>query len=68
MRHQVLPRRKPGEVGKAEVHAIISSALVPPSVTDRMQETHHAVAPVAAPLSAPVMDSTWVGGPSCAPV
>ena len=58
------PKKKTrrGGKGKAKVHAIISSALVPPSVTNRMQETHHAVAPVAAPLSAPAMASTWVGG------
>ena len=47
---------------------IVSSAFVPPSVTNRMQETHHAVALMAAPLSAPAMASTWVGGPSRAPV
>ena len=42
------PKKKTrrGGKGKAEVHAIISSALVPPSVTNRMQKTHHAAAPV----------------------
>ena len=65
------PKKKTRRGGKgktAKVHAIISSALVPPSVTNRMQETHHAAAPVAAPLSVPVTASTWVGGPSRAPV
>ena len=64
------PKKKTqrGGKGKAKVHTIVSSALVPPSVTNRMQETHHAAPPVAAPLSAPAMASTWVGGPSCAPV
>ena len=50
------------------MHAIVSSALVPPSVTNRLQETHHVVASVAAPISAPVMASMVVGGPSHAPV
>ena len=54
--------------GKAKVHAIVSSALVPPSVTNRLQETHRVVAPVAAPVSAPIMASMTVGGPFCAPV
>ena len=64
------PKKKTwrGGKGKAKVHAIVSSALVPPSVTNRMQETHHTAAPVAAPISAPVMVSTEVGGPSHAPV
>ena len=64
------PKKKTrrGGKGKAKVHAIVSSALVPPSVTNRMQETHHAAAPVAALLSAPATASTWVGGPSHAPV
>ena len=61
-------KTKRGGKGKVKVQAIVSSALVPPSVTNRMQETHHAVAPVAAPLSVPATASTWVGGPSCAPV
>ena len=46
----------------------MSSALVPPSVTKRLQETHHTVVPVTAPISVPVMASMVVGGPSCAPV
>ena len=65
------PKNKTWRGGKgknAKVHAIVSSALVPPSVTNRLQETHHVAAPVAAPLSALVTDSTWVGGPSHAPV
>ena len=65
------PKKKTRRGGKgkiAKVHAIVSSALVPPSVTNRMQETHHAAAPVAAPISVPVMASMVVGGPSCAPV
>ena len=67
MHHQALPRRRGGK-GKAKVHAIVSSALVPPSVTKHLQETHHAAAPVAAPISAPAMASMVVGGPSHAPV
>ena len=54
--------------GKAKVHTIVSSALVPPSVTKHLQETHHAAAPVAAPVSVPILASMTVGGPSCAPV
>ena len=50
------------------MHAIVSSALVPLSVTKHLQETHHAAAPVAAPISAPAMASMVVGGPSHAPV
>ena len=50
------------------MHAIVSSALVPQSVTNRLQETHQVAAPVAAPISVPVMASMVVGGPSCAPV
>ena len=53
---------------KAKVHTIVSSALVPPSVTKHLQETHHAVTPVVAPVSVPIMDSTMVGGPSHAPI
>ena len=65
------PKKKTRRGGKGKnekVHAIVSSALVPQSVTKCLQETHHAAAPVAAPLSAPVMASTWAGGPSHAPV
>ena len=64
------PKKKTrrGGKGKAKVHAIVSSALVPPSVTNRLQETHQVAAPVAAPVSVPIMASTTVGGPSHAPV
>ena len=65
------PKKKTRRGGKgknAKVHAIVSSALVPQSVTKRLQETHHAAAPMAAPISAPVMASMVVGGPSHAPV
>ena len=60
------PKKKTrrGGKGKAKMHTIISSALVPPSVTNRLQETHRVVAPVAAPVSAPIMASMTVGGPS----
>ena len=36
------PKKKArrGGKSKAKVHAIVSSALVPPSVTNRLQETH----------------------------
>ena len=37
------PKKKTQRGGKgknAKVHAIVSSALVPPSVTNRLQETH----------------------------
>ena len=65
------PKKKTrrGRKGKKEkVHAIVSSALIPQSVTNRLQETHRVAAPVAAPVSAPIMASMTVGGPSCAPV
>ena len=64
------PKKKSrrGGKGKAKVHTIVSSAIVPQSVTKRLQETHHTAAPVAAPISVPVMASMVVGGPSCAPV
>ena len=64
------PKKKTrrGGKGKAKVHTIVSSALVPQSVTKCLQETHQVVAPVAAPVSAPIMASMTVGGPSCAPV
>ena len=50
------------------MHAIVSSALVPQSVTKHLQETHHTATPVAAPISVPVMASMMVGELSCAPV
>ena len=65
------PKKKTWRGGKgknAKVHAIVSSALVLQSVTKHLQEIHHAVAPVAALISAPVIASTVVGGPSHAPV
>ena len=65
------PKKKTWRGGKGKnvkVQAIVSSALVPQSVTKHFQETHHAAAPVAAPISAPIMASTVVGGPSHAPV
>ena len=66
------PKKKTRRGGKgkdkAKVHAIVSSALVPPSVTKCLQETHHAVALVAAPVSALIMASTTVGGPSHASI
>ena len=64
------PKKKTrrGGKGKAKVHTIVSSALVPPSVTNRLQETHCIAAPAAAPISALVMASMVVGGPSHAPV
>ena len=65
------PKKKTqrGRKGRTpKVHAIVSSALVPQSVTKCLQETHHTVAPVAAPVSVPIMASTTVGGPSHAPV
>ena len=66
------PKKKTRRGGKgkdkAKVHAIVSSALVPPSVTKHLQETHQVAAPVAAPVSALIMASMTVGGPSCAPV
>ena len=65
------PKKKTWRGGKGKntkVHAIASSALVPPSVTNRLQETHQVAAPVATPISAPIKGSMMVGGPSCAPV
>ena len=64
------PRKKTQRSGKgkAKVHAIVSSALVPQSVTNRLQETHQVAAPVAAPVSAPITASMTIGGPSHAPV
>ena len=60
--------RRGGKGKAAKVHAIVSSALVPLSITNRLQETHQVVAPVAAPVSAPFVASTTVGGPSRAPI
>ena len=57
-----------GGKGKAKVHTIVSSALVPLSVTNRLQETHQVAAPITAPVSAPIMASMTIGRPSRAPV
>ena len=40
------PKKKSrrGGKGKAKVHTIVSSALVPPSITKHLQETHHTAA------------------------
>ena len=61
-------KRWGGQKGKGKVHAIVSSALVPKSVTKCLQETHHVAPSQAAPALAPIVSSTVVGGPSCAPV
>ena len=50
------------------MHAIVSSALIPQSVTNRMQESHHVVPVMAAPTLAPYVPGIVVGGPSRAPV
>ena len=50
------------------MHAIVSSALVPQTVTNRMQETHHVVPVMAAPTPVPYAPGIVVGGPSHAPV
>ena len=64
------PKKKTrrSEKGKAKVHIIVSSALVPPSVTNRLQETHRVAPLVAAPVSALITAGMTVGGPSRAPV
>jgi hypothetical protein len=49
------------------VHAIVSSALIPKSVTKRLQESHHVEAPAASPTLA-YRTGIVVGGPSRAPV
>ena len=61
-------KRRGSQKGKGKVHAIVSSALVPQSVTNRMQESHHVAPVMAAPTPAPYMPGTVVGGPSRAPV
>ena len=67
---QGAPKKRRGGkgLGKAWAHAIVSSALVLASVTKCLQETHHVVAPVPAPTSAPIVASTVVGGPLHAPI
>ena len=57
-------KRRGGQKGKGKVHAIVSSALVPQSVTNRMQESHHVAPVMAAPTPAPYVPGTVVGGPS----
>ena len=61
-------KRRGGQKGKGKVHAIVSSALIPQSVTNRMQESHHVAPVMAAPTPAPYVPGTVVGGPSRAPV
>ena len=61
-------KRRGGQKGKGKVHAIVSSALVPQSVTNRMQESHHVAPVMAAPTPAPYVPGTVVGGPSHAPI
>ena len=67
---QGAPKKRRGGKGKGKAwaHAIVSSALVPLSVTKRLQETHHVAAPVPAPTNAPIVASTVVGGPLRAPI
>ena len=64
------PKKKTrrGGKGKEKVHTIVSSALVPQSVTKHLQETHHTAASPAAPISALIVASMVVGGTSRAPV
>ena len=50
------------------MHAIVSSALIPKSVTHRIQETHYVAPVVAAPTLVPQAPGIIVGGPSRAPV
>ena len=61
-------KRQGGQKGKGKVHAIVSSALVPQSVINCMQETHHVAPAMAAPTPAPQAPGIIVGGPSHAPV
>ena len=61
-------KRRGGQKGKGKVHAIVSSALVPQSVTNCMQESHHVAPVMAAPTLAPYVPGIVVGGPSHAPV
>ena len=61
-------KRQGGQKGKGKVHTIVSSALIPQSVTNRMQESHHVAPVMAAPTLAPYVPGIVVGGPSHAPV
>src|SRR5277367_1546925 len=60
-------RSKRAGKGKKREHShIVSSALVPPAVTNRLQETHHLQTPAqAVPQMA---NTTVVGGPSHVPI
>jgi hypothetical protein len=72
--------RKGGKREKAQkakaVHNIVSSAFVPNTVLNRMQETHYMearpsssqVKEVVEPPKTPTPASTIVGGPSWAPI
>ena len=57
------PKKKRQGGKKAKVHAIVSSALVPQSVLNRMQETHHVAPSQAAPALVHIVSGTVVGGP-----
>jgi hypothetical protein len=59
--------KKKRQGSKGKVHAIVSSALVPPSVYNHMQEFHHVVPTMAAPIPAP-RPQIVVGGPSRVPI
>ena len=61
-------KRQGGQKDKGKVHAIVSSALIPQSVTNCMQESHHVAPVMAAPTPAPQAPGIIVDGPSCAPV
>ena len=61
-------KRRGGQKGKGKVHTIVSSALIPQSVTHRLQETHHVAPVMAAPTPVPQAPEIIVGGPSHAPV
>lgn len=51
--------------GKKEHSHIVSSALIPPTVANRLQESHRLQTP---PQAVPLAPSTVVGGPSRAPI
>ena len=61
-------KRRGGQKGKGKVHAIVSSALIPQSVTHCTQETHYIVPVMAAPTLVPQVPGIIVGGPFRAPV
>src|SRR5277367_643760 len=66
--HQDRPKRsKCAGKGKKREHShIVSSALIPPAVTNHLQETHHLQTPAQAVPQ--VANTTVVGGPSRAPI